>query len=51
MVPQPYRFSLCFLHRYGNLTIVEFSSKWVKGYDAIQRERVLPVVEGGEEVV
>jgi hypothetical protein len=29
-VPQPYRFSLCFSHRYGKLTILEFSFKWVK---------------------
>jgi hypothetical protein len=30
MVPLPYRFSLGFLHSYGNLTILKFSFKWVK---------------------
>jgi hypothetical protein len=32
MVPQPYKYSLCFITycRYGNLTILKFSSKWVK---------------------
>jgi hypothetical protein len=30
MVSQPYGFSLDFLHRYGKLTILKFSSKWVK---------------------
>jgi hypothetical protein len=30
MVSQPYRFSLAFSHRYDNLPILEFSSKWVK---------------------
>jgi hypothetical protein len=39
MVPQPHRFPLAFLHRYGNLTILEFSSKWVKV--------MLPYREGG----
>jgi hypothetical protein len=30
MVPEPYRFPLAIKNRYGNLTIQEFSFKWVK---------------------
>ncbi len=47
MVPQPYRFSLRFLHRYGNLTILKFYLKLGEGYAAIHRGRGLPVVGGG----
>ncbi len=48
MVPQPYRFSPCFfLHRYGNLTILEFSSKWVKVMLPYREGGGLPVVGGG----
>jgi hypothetical protein len=39
MVPQPHSFPLAFSHRYGNLTILEYSSKWVKV--------MLPYREGG----
>ncbi len=30
MVPQPYNFLFAFSHRFGILTVLEFSSKWVK---------------------
>ncbi len=43
MVPQPYRFSPCF----GNLTILEFSSKWVKVMLPYREGGGLPVVWGG----
>jgi hypothetical protein len=46
MVHQPYRFSPCFL-RYGNLTILEFSSKWVKVMLPYREVGGLPVVGGG----
>jgi hypothetical protein len=41
MVPQPHSFPLAFSHRYGNLTILEYSSKWVKV--------MLPYREGGRD--
>jgi hypothetical protein len=44
MVPQPYRFSP---YRYGNLTIIEFSSKWVKVMLPYREGGGLPVVGGG----
>jgi hypothetical protein len=48
MVPQPYRFSPCFLtYRNGNLTILEFSSKWVKVMLPYREGGGLPVVGGG----
>jgi hypothetical protein len=40
MVPQPYRFPLSFSHRYGNFTILEFSSKWVKGEGSLMTHSV-----------
>jgi hypothetical protein len=47
MVPQPYRFPLAFSHRYGNFTIPEFSSKWVKVMLPHREGGGLPVVGGG----
>jgi hypothetical protein len=48
MVPQPYRFfPLIFLHRYGNLTLLKFSFKWVKVMLPYTEEGGLPVVGGG----
>ncbi len=47
MVPLPYRFSLGFLHRYGNLTILKFSFKWVKVMLPYTGGGGLPVVGGG----
>jgi hypothetical protein len=46
MVLQPYRFSLC-LPRYGNLTILKFSFKWVKVMLPYTGGGGLPVVGGG----
>jgi hypothetical protein len=46
MVPQPY-IPLAFSHRYGNLTILEFSSKWVKVMLPHREGGGLPVVGGG----
>ncbi len=48
MVPQPYRFSPCFLkYRYGNLAILEFYFKWVKVMLPYREGVGLPVVGGG----
>jgi hypothetical protein len=43
MVSEPYRFPFAFWNRYGNLTIQEFSFKWVKV--------MLPYKVGGGPVV
>jgi hypothetical protein len=43
MVPQPYSFSFDFLHKYGDLTILKFSFKWVKV--------MLPYTGGGGRAV
>ena len=51
MVPQPYRFSLAFSHRYGNLTILEFSSKWVKVMLPYREGGGMPVVGGGDSLM
>jgi hypothetical protein len=47
MVPQPYRFPFDFLHRYGNLTILNFSFKWVKVMLPYPQGGGLPLVGGG----
>ena len=51
MVPEPYRFPLCFLNRYGNLTIQEFSFKCVKVMLPYLVGGGLPVVGGGGSVM
>ncbi len=47
MVPQPYGLSLCCLHRYGKLTILEFFSKWLKVMLPYREGGGLPVMGGG----
>jgi hypothetical protein len=51
MVPQPYKFPLIFLHRHGNLTILEFSFKWVKVMLPYRERGGLPVVGGGSSLM
>jgi hypothetical protein len=47
MVPQPHSFPLAFSHTYGNLTILEYSSKWVKVMLPYREWGGLPVEGGG----
>ncbi len=53
MVPEPYRFPLCFLKysRFGNFTIQEFSFKWMKVMLPYKVGGGLPVVGGGGSVL